>query len=96
VHQPVLTTLPNTLQLSALAVLLSLLVGIPLGVLAARRRGTLVDQAVRVLGVAGHAVPGFWFALLFILVFAVQLRLLPVGGMLSLGGIAPPQQTAAH
>jgi len=77
--------LPNTLQLSVLALLVALLVGVPLGVLAARHRGTLLDQAVRVFGVAGHAIPGFWFGLLFILVLSVQLRLFPVSGMLTVG-----------
>jgi peptide/nickel transport system permease protein len=77
--------LPNTLQLSVLAVMLALLVGIPLGVIAARYRGTHLDQAIRVLGVMGHAIPGFWFGLLFILLLSVQLRLFPVGGMLTVG-----------
>jgi peptide/nickel transport system permease protein len=77
--------LPNTLQLSVLALLLALLVGIPLGVIAARYRGSQLDQAVRVLGVVGHAIPGFWFGLLFILLLSVQLRLFPVGGMLTVG-----------
>jgi peptide/nickel transport system permease protein len=79
------SALPNTLQLSVLALLLALLVGIPLGVIAARYRGSQLDQAVRVLGVVGHAIPGFWFGLLFILLLSVQLRLFPVGGMLTVG-----------
>jgi peptide/nickel transport system permease protein len=60
-------------------------VGVSLGVLAARQRGSWVDQAIRVIAVAGHAVPSFWLGLLFILVLSVQLRLFPVGGMLSVG-----------
>lgn len=78
-------SLPNTLQLSVLSLLLALLVGIPLGVLAARYRGSWIDQVVRVFGVAGHAIPSFWFALLFILVMSVQLRLFPVTGMQTVG-----------
>ncbi len=88
-HRPVIdmisAALPNTLQLAILSLLLSLAVGIPLGVLAARFRGSAIDQAVRMLAVAGHAIPGFWFGLLFILIFAVQFRLFPVGGMLTVG-----------
>lgn len=78
-------TLPNTLLLASLAVLTAVAIGVPLGLVAARFRGSLLDQAIRVLGVAGHAIPGFWFALLFILVMSVQLRLFPVGGMLTVG-----------
>jgi peptide/nickel transport system permease protein len=78
-------TLPNTLLLASLAVLTAVLVGVPLGLLAARFRGSAIDQLVRVLGVAGHALPNFWFGLLFILVLSVQFRLFPVGGMLTVG-----------
>src|SRR5438552_15468027 len=77
--------LPNTLQLSLLALSVSLAVGIPLGLLAALYRGTAMDHAVRLLGATGHALPAFWLGLLFILVFSVNLRLFPVGGMLSTG-----------
>jgi peptide/nickel transport system permease protein len=88
-HRPVIdmigAALPNTLQLAILSLIVALLVGIPLGILAARFRGSFVDQAVRILGVAGHAVPSFWFGLIFILIFAVQFRLFPVGGMLTVG-----------
>jgi peptide/nickel transport system permease protein len=85
VIQMIAASLPNTLQLSVLALLVALLVGVPLGVVAARYRGTLLDQVIRVLSVAGHAVPPFWFGLLFILILSVQLRLFPVGGMLTIG-----------
>jgi peptide/nickel transport system permease protein len=85
VSQMIGATLPNTLQLSALALLTALLVGVPLGMLAALRRGTLADQVIRVLSVAGHAIPPFWLGLLFILILSVQLRLFPVGGMLTIG-----------
>lgn len=85
VTQMIGATLPNTLQLSGLALLVALLVGVSLGTLAALRRGSLVDQAIRVLSVAGHAIPPFWLGLLFVLTFAVQLRLFPVGGMLTIG-----------
>jgi peptide/nickel transport system permease protein len=79
------STLPNTLQLSVSALVVALAVGIPLGVVAARFRGSVVDQVIRVVGVAGHAVPTFWLGLLFILTLSVQIRLFPVGGMLTIG-----------
>ena len=77
--------IPNTLQLAVLALMLQLLIGVPLGVIAALKRGTWIDGFVRVFGVAGHAVPAFWLGLVLILIFAVQLRLLPSQGMLTVG-----------
>ncbi|MBI3980057.1 MAG: ABC transporter permease [Chloroflexi bacterium] len=85
VSQMIGATLPNTLQLAVAAVFVAVAVGVPLGVIAARHQGGFVDQFVRVFGVAGHAIPGFWFGLIFILIFAVQLRLFPVGGMTTIG-----------
>ncbi|HYU18831.1 MAG TPA: ABC transporter permease [Chloroflexota bacterium] len=85
VIQMIAASLPNTLQLSALALLVAVVVGVPLGVIAARYRGTFVDQLIRILSVAGHAIPPFWFGLLFILVLSVQFHLFPVGGMLTIG-----------
>jgi peptide/nickel transport system permease protein len=78
-------TLPNTLLLGGLALLLSVMVGVPMGVLAARFRGSWIDQLVRIVAVAGHAIPDFWFGLLFILLVSVQLRAFPVGGMVTIG-----------
>jgi peptide/nickel transport system permease protein len=88
-NRPVLdmieAALPNTLLLAGLSLLVTLLVGVPLGVLAARYRGQWLDRLIRIVGVAGHAVPAFWFGLLFILILSVQFRLFPVGGMLTIG-----------
>jgi len=78
-------SLPNTLLLGGLALALTVVVGVPLGVIAARYRGSWIDQIIRIVGVAGHAIPGFWFGLLFILILSVQFRLFPVGGMLTIG-----------
>jgi len=85
VSQMIGAALPNTLQLSALALLVALGVGVPLGMAAARWQGTPVDHAVRLISVVGHAVPPFWLGLLVVLTLSVQLRWLPVGGMLSVG-----------
>lgn len=88
-HRPVLDLimerLPNTLQLAVVALLLQLVIGVPLGVLAAIYRGGPVDQVVRVLGTVGHAIPTFWLGLVFIILFAVVLRWLPSQGMLTVG-----------
>jgi len=85
VIQMIAAALPNTLLLASFALVLALSIGVPLGVLAAHYRGTVLDQVIRVFGVAGHAIPGFWFALLFILVLSVDFRVFPVGGMQSIG-----------
>ncbi len=77
--------IPNTLQLAVVALTIQLLVGVPLGVIAALKRGTWVDGFIRVFGVAGHAVPAFWLGLVLILFFAVQLKWLPSQGILTVG-----------
>ena len=77
--------LPNTLLLTGLALTVTILLGVPLGLLAARYRGSWIDRVIRVVGVAGHAIPEFWFGLMFILILSVQFRLFPVGGMLTVG-----------
>ena len=79
----ILEILPNTLQLAVVSLVLQILIGVPLGVVAALKRGSWVDGLVRVFGVAGHAIPAFWLGL--VIVFAVQLRLLPSQGMLTVG-----------
>ena len=88
-HQPalglLLERLPNTLQLAAVALVLQLAIGIPLGLIAAFNRGRLVDNVIRVFAVLGHAIPTFWIGLLLIVLFAVSLRVMPSGGMLTVG-----------
>ena len=59
--------LPNTLLLAGLALIVTVVLGVPLGLLAARYRGSWLDRVIRIVGVGGHAVPEFWFGLMFIL-----------------------------
>jgi peptide/nickel transport system permease protein len=77
--------IPNSLQLSVLALLLSLALGVPLGMIAAMRRGKPTDHVIRLFSVLGHAVPAFWLGILVVLIFGVQLRWLPIGSMSTLG-----------
>jgi peptide/nickel transport system permease protein len=72
--------LPATLQLLAGATLFALIVAFPLGILAALRRGTLIDRVAMGFVSAGLAVPSFWFGLAAILIFSVTLRWLPPSG----------------
>jgi len=93
-HQPVATLiaerLPNTLLLQGLALLATLAIALPLGILAAVRQHTWVDYFATLLSSVGHAVPTFWSGLLAIIFFAVQFRAwglpaLPATGMITLG-----------
>jgi len=77
--------LPATLMLSGAALLVTLGVGIPLGVISAVRRNSLVDYVVTGLAFLGMSVPVFWFGILLIIVFSVELGLLPSAGMYTLG-----------
>lgn len=80
-----LERLPATLQLAAAALVLQLVIGIPLGLISALKRGTWIDNVIRVFAVIGHAVPTFWIGLLFIILFSVTLRILPSQGLLTVG-----------
>lgn len=75
--------LPATMELVILSTGLALLVGVPVGVLGASRRGKGFDQVSRILTIAGVSIPAFWWALLLQLVFFLWLGLLPLGGRVS-------------
>lgn len=64
---------PATLELSTLATILGVLVGVPAGVLAATKPGSLYDQIVRLIGLMGYSMPVFWLGLIGLLVFYGQL-----------------------
>lgn len=81
---------PATLALAVVAALISLVVAVPLGAIAAYRRGKLTDNAVQMLVVLGAAAPGFWIALVLILIFAATLKWLPAFGSLTPPGIILP------
>ncbi len=76
--------LPSTLELAGAALLLSVVLGIGLGILAALKRNTPIDGLVMLVSLGGVSIPSFAFALLLILVFSVFLGLLPATGS---GGI---------
>lgn len=73
--------LPRSVQLGAVALVLTLIVGIPLGVLSAVKRGQLVDRIAKGLALFGQSVPEFWLAIVLIWVFAATLGWLPTSGM---------------
>jgi peptide/nickel transport system permease protein len=71
---------PNSMVIGIPALILSTMLGILLGGLAAVRRGAWVDKSVRVVAVLGQSMPSFWLAIMAIFIFSVQLRLLPTSG----------------
>jgi peptide/nickel transport system permease protein len=76
----VLERMPATLKLTFGALVVALVVSIPAGIYAALKRGTVSDMLVRVSVLLGQAVPGFWLALVLIMIFGVRLRWVPVSG----------------
>ena len=81
-HQ-LLTRFPVTLELATMAMLMSALVGIPLGILAATRR-RIADAGATGLGFLGISIPDFWLGVMLILIFALELRWLPSSGYVPL------------
>lgn len=72
--------LPATLQIGMAGIALGLLIGIPAGIAAAVWRNSIIDRVVTLGSVSGVAIPDFWFGLMLILVFSVELRWLPALG----------------
>ena len=75
---------PATIELATLGTLIGAIFGIPLGVLAAVKRGSLVDQIVRIIGLVGYSVPIFWLGLLALLVFYARLNWVAYPGRLDI------------
>ena len=69
--------IPATLELSAGALVFALITGIPLGVMSAVKRGTIWDYVGRTFALFGQALPAFWLGIMLVLIFSVQLDLLP-------------------
>ncbi|MET0484355.1 MAG: ABC transporter permease [Candidatus Rokuibacteriota bacterium] len=76
----VVERVPATIQLALTAMVLTVLVGVSIGVLAAVRRGTGYDYAGTVLAVLGQSLPNFWLGIMLVLLFGVTLRWLPTSG----------------
>jgi ABC-type dipeptide/oligopeptide/nickel transport system permease component len=89
----VLERFPATITLAITAIVLAALLALPLGILAAVRRGSLLDSGAMALALAGQCMPTFWLGILLILAFAVHLRWLPVYGGDGVGALVLPAVT---
>ncbi|ANK75440.1 peptide ABC transporter permease (plasmid) [Ensifer adhaerens] len=65
---------PATLEMATLGIMLGVLIGVPLGVFAAARRGSWLDQGIRVIGLLGYSVPAFWLGLVGLAIFYAKLK----------------------
>jgi len=77
--------LPKTMSLAALSFVLALLIAVPAGIVSALRRNSPVDYAASLVAFVGVSMPGFWFGIILILVFAVRLQWLPAIGYSPIG-----------
>ena len=76
----VLERMPPTIYLTSAGLLMALLIALPLGILAALKRHSLVDNLCTMVAVAGQAMPLFWLGIMLIIIFAVRLKALPASG----------------
>ncbi|AZN97748.1 ABC transporter permease [Mesorhizobium sp. M9A.F.Ca.ET.002.03.1.2] len=85
---PVMTDIrrafPATIELATLGTLIGSVIGVPLGVLAAVRRGSIIDQIVRIIGLVGYSVPIFWLGLLALVLFYAKLQWVAFPGRLDI------------
>lgn len=99
-RQPVLPELlgyiPATLELMLVAMVLSIAIGVPLGVITAVHRDTWVDNLGRGLAILGISTPTFWLGLMLMLLLYAQLGWLPGSGRLDIGVSAPPHVTGLY
>jgi len=88
--------LPATVELGVVGMFLSVLIGVPLGVYSAVRRGGVLDGGARVFAVLGQSMPTFWLGLMLILFFGVVLGVLPAGGRGGLQHVILPAFTLGY
>jgi len=84
VNQLISQKLPVTLQLSVMAMIFALILGIPTGIIAAVRKGSAMEMGANVAALSGMSIPNFWLGIILIMVVSVQLRWLPASGYVPL------------
>jgi peptide/nickel transport system permease protein len=80
ISEMLLINLPYTLELSVIAMIVGMLLGVPIGVLSATRRGSSADYIARIVALAGFCIPDFFLGALILIVFGLKLDLFPVMG----------------
>jgi len=90
IAEDIMVRLPNTLLLVGTATVLSIVIGMVIGILAAARRGSLVDVTAISFGFLGNSVPIFWLGLILLLVFGVDLKWFPIRGTTSVPAPTDP------
>ncbi len=88
VQDLILSRLPHTLILSFTSMIVALLIAIPLGILAAIRKDSWIDNGSRILAMLGISMPVFWLGILLLIVFSLQLRWFPAGGSVTERGLS--------
>jgi ABC-type dipeptide/oligopeptide/nickel transport system permease component len=91
----VLQHLPATLELTLAAMVLSILISIPLGILASMKPGSLLDRTGMTFALFGQSAPVFWIGIMFILLFGVKLRWFPISGRGGIENLIMPAITLA-
>jgi peptide/nickel transport system permease protein len=89
VFDVIVERLPATIELTLVALLVAVAVAVPLGVAAAVKRDSWLDRALSAVSLFGVSLPGFWFGILLILLFAVNLGWFPAGGRIPFGAEVP-------
>ncbi|HCJ58789.1 ABC transporter permease [Lutispora sp.] len=89
----VLERLPATLKLAGAALLISLIFGIPAGIISAIKRNSKTDAVIRSISLLGQCIPAFWLGIMLIMIFSVKLRWLPTSGNDSWKSIIMPAFT---
>lgn len=87
--------LPATIELAMLSFIIAVSAAVPAGILAAVRRNTAFDHLTMTLALIGQSAPTFWIGIMLILIFAVSLRWLPIGGRGSVAHLILPAMTLA-
>lgn len=81
VSEQIFEKLPNTILLASSGVLIAVFIGIPMGIISARKQYTLFDNFAMLFALIGTSMPSFWLGLLFVIIFALNLGILPASGM---------------
>jgi len=93
VFNEILSRFPSTFKLTFYSMIVAVIISIPIGIISATKQYSLTDSISMVVALLGVSMPNFWLGLMLILVFALNLRMLPSGGATSWQGIVLPAIT---